>query len=127
VLDPVLKAEILVLDDVGSSKPSPWALETVGHILNTRYNDKRVTVLTTNYLDGGSSVAGTTPGAATGRSPATAYDAGSRSAGARTSTIEESLADRIGHRIRSRVFEMCKTVPLTALDFREHFRPANFR
>ena len=51
VLEPVLKVEILVLDDVGSSKPSPWALETVGHILNTRYNEKRVTMLTTNFLD----------------------------------------------------------------------------
>jgi DNA replication protein DnaC len=47
----VLKAEILVLDDVGSSKPSAWALETVGHVLNTRYNEKRVTLLTTNFLD----------------------------------------------------------------------------
>jgi DNA replication protein DnaC len=51
VLEPVLKTEILVLDDLGSSKPSLWALETVGHILNTRYNEKRVTVLTTNFLD----------------------------------------------------------------------------
>ena len=52
VLEPVLKTEVLVLDDLGSSKPSPWALETVGHILNSRYNEKRVTLLTTNYLDG---------------------------------------------------------------------------
>ena len=58
VLEPVLKAELLVLDDVGSSKPSLWALETVGHVLNTRYNEKRVTVLTTNYLDTGSRAAG---------------------------------------------------------------------
>jgi DNA replication protein DnaC len=41
VLEPVLKTEVLVLDDLGSSKPSPWALETVGHILNSRYNEKR--------------------------------------------------------------------------------------
>ena len=40
-----------MLDDVGSSKPSPWALETVGHVLNTRYNEKRATMLTTNFLD----------------------------------------------------------------------------
>ena len=51
VLEPVLKTDFLVLDDVGSSKPSPWALETVGHVLNTRYNEKRVTLLTTNFLD----------------------------------------------------------------------------
>ena len=57
VLEPVLKAEILVLDDVGSSKPSLWALETVGHILNTRYNEKRVTLLTTNFLDSDAAIA----------------------------------------------------------------------
>ena len=61
VLEPVLKAEVLVLDDLGSSKPSLWALETVGHVLNTRYNEKRVTLLTTNFLD---SDAGTTNGGA---------------------------------------------------------------
>ena len=58
VLEPVLTAEVLLLDDLGASKPSPWALETVGHILNTRYNEQRITLLTTNYLDS----AGTTCG-----------------------------------------------------------------
>ncbi len=38
VLEPVLKPERLLLDDLGSSKPSAWALETVGYILNTRYS-----------------------------------------------------------------------------------------
>ena len=51
VLEPVLDTEVLLIDDIGASKPSPWALETIGHILNKRYNDKRVTLLTTNYLD----------------------------------------------------------------------------
>src|SRR5947209_20313548 len=51
VLEPVLTVELLLLDDLGASKPSAWALETVGHILNTRYNEKRITLLTTNYLD----------------------------------------------------------------------------
>ena len=58
VLEPVLKTEILVLDDVGSSKPSLWALETVGHVLNTRYNEKRVTLLTTNFLDSDAALGG---------------------------------------------------------------------
>ena len=51
VLEPVLTADVLLLDDLGASKPSPWALETVGHILNSRYNEQRITLLTTNYLD----------------------------------------------------------------------------
>ena len=52
VLEPVLEAEVVLIDDIGASKPSAWALDTIGHILNKRYNEKRVTLLTTNYLDG---------------------------------------------------------------------------
>ena len=55
VLEPVLETEVLLIDDIGASKPSDWALDTIGHILNKRYNEKRVTLLTTNYLDGSGS------------------------------------------------------------------------
>jgi DNA replication protein DnaC len=101
VLEPVLKAEVLLLDDLGASKPSAWALETVGHILNARYNDKRITLVTTNYLD-------------TPRSG----EAG------RSAVREDSLADRIGQRIRSRLYEMCRTVEMVAPDFRKRIRQA---
>ena len=107
VLEPVLKAEMLVLDDVGSSKPSLWALETVGHILNTRYNEKRVTILTTNFLDADAAIA--PPPAA-------------RVAGMRAPTIEDSLTDRVGKRIRSRLYEMCRTIEISAPDYRKEIR-----
>jgi DNA replication protein DnaC len=105
VLEPVLKAEMLVLDDLGSSKPSLWALETVGHILNTRYNEKRVTVLTTNFLD--------TDPAATPMP---------RVAGMRAPMIDDSLTERVGQRIRSRLYEMCRTVEISAPDYRKEIR-----
>jgi DNA replication protein DnaC len=111
VLEPVLKTEILVLDDVGSSKPSLWALETVGHILNTRYNDKRVTLLTTNFLD--SDAASANPSL---QSP--------RVAGMRSPTVEDSLTERVGKRIRSRLYEMCRTVEINAPDYRKEIRHA---
>jgi DNA replication protein DnaC len=113
VLEPVLKAEILVLDDVGSSKPSLWALETVGHVLNTRYNEKRVTLLTTNFLDSDASAGST----ANGAPPA-------RVAGMRAPTIEDSLTERVGKRIRSRLYEMCRTVEISAADYRKEIRHA---
>jgi len=100
-----------VLDDVGSSKPSPWALETVGHVLNTRYNEKRVSVLTTNFLDGD----------AAQNSPAPATP---RVAGMRAPTIEDSLTERVGRRIRSRLYEMCRTVEILAPDYRKEIRKA---
>jgi len=112
VLEPVLKTEILVLDDTGSSKPSLWALETVGHILNTRYNERRVTVLTTNFLDSDVAENSASP-------PSTP-----RVAGMRTPTTEDSLTERVGKRIRSRLYEMCRTVEIFAPDYRKEIRHA---
>jgi DNA replication protein DnaC len=108
ILEPVLQTEILVLDDVGSSKPSLWALETVGHILNTRYNEKRVTLLTTNYLDL--------------ETPANGPPASPRVVGMRAPAIEDSLTERVGQRIRSRLYEMCRTIEIFAPDYRKEIR-----
>jgi DNA replication protein DnaC len=109
VLEPVLEAEVLLLDDLGASKPSPWALETISHILNKRYNDKRITLLTTNYLDD----------VETPSTPAR-LPSGQTIAAAR----EETLTDRIGQRVRSRLYEMCRTVEISSADYRREIRQA---
>ncbi len=51
VLRPVLEAEILVLDDLGLEKKSEWVDETLGLVINTRYSERRLTVITTNLRD----------------------------------------------------------------------------
>ena len=51
LLKPVFSAEVLVLDDLGAQKPNEWVWDTVALILNTRYNDKLTTIITTNYAD----------------------------------------------------------------------------
>lgn len=112
VLEPVLTTEVLLLDDLGSSKPSAWALETVGHILNTRYNDHRVTLLTTNFLDAPVPAA---PGSAAAQT---------RNSSVRPPSPEDSLTERVGMRIRSRLFEMCRTVEISAPDYRKEIRHA---
>ena len=113
VLEPVLMADVLLLDDLGASKPSPWAMETVGHILNSRYNERRVTLLTTNYIDRDES--GPTPMHRGPRLP---------SGQAISADREDSLAQRLGGRIRSRLYEMCRTVELSAPDYRKEVRQA---
>lgn len=115
VLEPVLKAEVLVLDDVGSSKPSAWALETVGHILNTRYNDRRVTLLTSNFLD--ADLAANT--ASQRSAPASSFG--------RAPTTEDTLSERVGTRIRSRLYEMCRTIEIVAPDYRKEIRNVSRR
>ena len=41
VLTPVMKADLLVLDDLGAEKASEWVEETLNFIVNTRYNERR--------------------------------------------------------------------------------------
>ena len=112
ILEPVLTADVLLLDDLGASKPSPWAMETVGHILNSRYNERKITLLTTNYLDSGPAPAGAPPNP---RLP---------SGQAVSAAREDTLGERLGMRIRSRLYEMCKTVELFAPDYRREIRQA---
>src|SRR5215468_3811575 len=51
ILRPVFEADVLVLDELGAVKPTEWVWDTVSHILNSRYNDKRTTIITTNFSD----------------------------------------------------------------------------
>jgi DNA replication protein DnaC len=107
ILAPVFDAEILVLDELGASKPTDWVWDTVAHILNTRYNDRRTTIITTNY--------------------ANLAPLGTESAnGARASAREETLGDRIGERMRSRLQEMCVVVEMHGEDFRQKVKRASF-
>ena len=113
VLEPVLTTDVLLLDDLGANKPSAWAMETVGHILNSRYNERRITLLTTNYLDNAGP--NTTPVSRSHQLP---------SGQAVSTAREDSLTDRLGMRIRSRLYEMCRTVELFAPDYRREVRQA---
>ena len=113
VLQPVFEAEVLVLDELGASKPTDWVWDTVAHILNTRYNDRRTTIITTNYPNlppGGGESGG----------------AGGLGAAARAAVREESLGDRIGERMRSRLQEMCVVVEMQGEDFRQKVKRASF-
>jgi DNA replication protein DnaC len=106
ILEPIRTVEMLVLDDLGASKPSAWVLDIIGLVLNARYNERRMTILTTNYFDE------TETPAPQPRLPS----------GQRVVVKEDTLADRIGARMRSRLFEMCRTVEVYAPDFRREAR-----
>ncbi len=46
---------------------------------------------------------------------------------ARRSSRDETLGDRIGDRMRSRLQEMCRFLTMKGEDFRQKFRSASFR
>ena len=89
VLRPVLTADLLVLDDLGAEKTSEWVDETMNLIVNTRYNERRLTIFTSNYPD------------------------------IPDDTEPNSLLFRIGFRMRSRLHEMCDFLELDGADYRE--------
>jgi len=106
ILEPIRTVELLVLDDLGASKPSAWVLDIIGLVLNARYNERRMTILTTNYFDECDAAA-----------PAPRLPGGQR-----VTIKEDTLGDRIGARMRSRLFEMCRTIEVHAPDFRREAR-----
>lgn len=101
VLGPVLDVEVLMLDDLTASDPTDWVRETLAHIINSRYNDKRVTLITTTLSSGRVRRREV-------REPS----------GDAVPEIDRSLA-QLGPTLSSRLYEMCKLVEIKSNDFRK--------
>jgi DNA replication protein DnaC len=89
VLRPVLEADVLVLDDLGVEKTSEWVQETLGLVINTRYNARRATIVTSNLRD--------------------PID----------NTDMNSFMVQLGVRSRSRLLEMCEWIEVQGADIRD--------
>ncbi len=89
VLKPLLDADLLVLDDLGAERTSAWVQETLGLVVNTRYNARRPTIFTSNLVD------------------------------VPDNTDPRSFIFQLGARTRSRLIEMCDWVEIQGVDVRE--------
>jgi DNA replication protein DnaC len=93
-----LDSEVLLLDDIGAHRVTDWVEDTITSIVTYRCNNRRALIATTNLADG---------------------DVGNpvmkRSA---SGNIEYgiTLADRIGARARSRLFEMCTVIKMPLIE-----------
>jgi len=105
ILRPIFDAEVLVLDELGAVRTTEWVFDTVNYILNSRYNDNKTTIITTNFPDQPEQdkLEDDNP---------RSYSAADRAA------RRETLGDRIGERMRSRLHEMCKKVEIEGPDYR---------
>jgi DNA replication protein DnaC len=106
ILAPVFSSEVLVLDELGAKRPTAWVEETVFTIINYRYNHKKMTLFTTNYPD---------------------IDETEDKRDSFYKKGDESLIDRIGVRLRSRIYEMCKVVEMWGDDYRKMAKQASYR
>lgn len=109
VLQPVLDVDVLLLDELASSNPSEWVKETLAHVINSRYNRKKVTLITT-----------TLP-----------FDSATPRRDVRTPSgelvpdVEKSL-NQFGATLRSRLYEMCKLIRIDSDDYRKAIKQAGY-
>lgn len=111
VLEPVFESNVLVLDELGSKRSSAWVEEMVFYIINHRYNQKKMTIFTSNFLD-------------------TSDEEDTRQTMFKKNDFkkgDDSLVDRIGYRLRSRIYEMCKVVEMSGDDYRKFARQASYK
>lgn len=109
VLQPVLDVEVLLLDELTGANPSDWVKDTVAHIINSRYNQKRVTLITTTLAPRKTMASGV-------KGPD----------GNEIPTLERTLS-QFGPTLLSRLYEMCKIIEIdTPGDFRETIKQAGY-
>lgn len=90
LINRLIGVELLLFDELGASKVSPWVNDNIYYVINKRYNQKKVTVCATNFYDD-------------------------------PSDGKESLTDRIGDRIRSRLLEMTNKIEINGQDYRQNY------
>jgi len=153
ILTPVFQADLLVLDELGANKPTAWVQETITHIIAKRYNEKKITLFTSNYLDDPispshdeyekylaqlsmqgtdleSSISWLMNSNGYPRPMAEHIVVLSLKEGRganvdslrltmKSLSFEETLQDRVGERLRSRIYEMCKLISVHGEDYRK--------
>lgn len=106
VLGPVFDAEVLVLDDLGAGRTTPWARDVMHDLIAHRYNEKLPLIMTSNRDTGEEREARPSD-------PASAEGL--------------TLKDRLGEALMSRLYEMCLIVKVAGKDFRRGVLHARHR
>jgi DNA replication protein DnaC len=112
ILAPVFESDIVLFDELGAKRATAWVEETVFAIVNHRYNRRKLTLFTSNFLD--------TEGEEDRRQPMFKKQDLFKKG-------DDTLVDRIGYRLRSRIYEMCKVVPMEGQDYRKIAKQAGYR
>lgn len=96
VLHPLVETEVLVIDELGKGKSNEWELGILDQLISKRYNSNKKTLITSNYV--------------------------SRDYIRKNSLTTEILENRVGERIASRLFEMCRFLLIEGSDYRKQIR-----
>jgi len=109
VMLPLVNVDLLVIDELGKGRNTEWEQTVLDDLISRRYNANRITLCTTNFEPW-------TASEQRAQSANPAYQ--SRVGRSLGEGARETLRDRIGERIFSRVCEMCEFVQVTGSDYR---------
>jgi DNA replication protein DnaC len=93
-----LDCEVLLLDDLGAHRVTKWVEDTITSIITYRCNNRKALIATSNLPDA---------------------DAGSvvmQKSALGNVEYRETLAERVGPRARSRLFEMCTVIRMPLIE-----------
>ena len=107
ILRPVLEAQVLVLDELGAARATDWTFDVVEHVINSRYNARGATIVTTNL-----------PNHPAGYTAPRDASRGYAAAAMAAAVSPETLGDRIGARMFSRLQQMCTVIEVKGEDYR---------
>lgn len=118
-INPYIKSHVLVIDELAKGRNTEWEQTVLDQIISLRYNDAdKVTIFTTNYLN-------EIPENKTNKSKKGSNDnlmdtgMGNYQKGL---LGQETLQEKIGLRIYSRLVEICRFVKIDGEDFRQELR-----
>ncbi len=106
LIEPLVGVELLVVDELGKGRNTPWEQHILDVIISHRYNNRNTTIFTSNYTN---SKRTTLVEKIRGKDAHPRDDVESR----------DTLLDRIGIRIQSRLKEMCHFVDMRGKDRRD--------
>jgi len=127
LIEPVLRADLLVLDELGALKPTEWVQDTITYVINNRYTHSKLTIFTTNFSissagaelgDNGEMARKLRQLEQESPNPEVFHRRKQQllAASLGDATLDVSLQAKIGERLMSRIFEMCDIIPFDGVD-----------
>ena len=106
LIEPYLTSKILIIDELAKGRNNEWEQTILDQFISSRYNAAdKITMFTTNYSD---------------------HNPVSSEINGRTSVLnKQSLVEKVGERILSRVTQMCDFIKMDGDDYRTKIKPAS--
>ncbi len=102
VMKPLIEVDVLAIDELGKGVNNEWQLSVLDELISKRYNLGRTTLFTSNYLVRPES-----------------FNYSDLAGHEVRRATRETLSERIGDRIFSRLFEMTDFIQVDAPDYRK--------